>query len=985
MKKTAIYLSAAIAFLLPQGLCAQDSPSRFREAVNLYEQGVYSKARAIFDQLDDPLSKAYSILCAVKVNSSDYQDLIHSYEASNPSTALYPQIHYAAAQNAFDASDYALASSELAAVGGPEALPSGDRTRYLFLRAYSAYSIGKLSEAVRDFYAVQNLPYSEYTAPSRYHLGYIAYREEDFDVARSWFALSGKDQRFKALSDYYIMECRFMDRDYDFVLQNAPAMLDTIPAERHGRLARMLSESYLIKGYNDKALEYFRREELPDSLASPADLFHAGSVYYALQDYKGAIENYSRIPERKDSLGQIANYNLAYSYIQTGNKVAAAYAFADAAAASFRPELQEDAAFNFAKLSFDLNGDTAPFEDYISHYTTEKRGEQIYNYMAIAALNNRDYAAAIENYSRIEELDGDQKGNYVKANYLRGSQLVSGGAWSDAIPYLKAAGFYYPKNDRFNQLSRYWLAEAEYGCGNFSQAGRIWEELYNTSALRGMQEGSLLAYNLGYACYSEKKYEAAARWFDLYAASQDAYCREDAMTRRADCDFARHDYKGAVASYRRLRSEFGSPDNIYPYYQEALALGLSGDKGAKVSVLKEVLKASPDSPMYSDAMYELGRAQMENGDYEQAINTFETLRSSTSDPTFAARALIGKGMSYRNLGNYNTALGQYMQVVDLLPESEFSEEALLAINSIYQTTGTPEKYIEYVEKNGLSIGKSARERENVYFNTAEQIYIAGNYNQAVNYLRKYLSDYPDGARRGDATFYLADSYRRLGEKEKACECYASAGKYLKEGSFAESAALGYATLSYELERFADAFDGYVRLGEIALMPENVLASKTGRLRSAAAAKKWNEVIAAAEEVEASECAESLKREASFLKAKACLATSRREDAFAIFRRLCTLTSTPEGAESAWMIVQDLYDSGRYQEAENSVYGFSASFGSQSYWLARCYLTLADTFLAQGKAAQAKATLESIRDGYVASGEDDDIMSLVSGRLSTLEN
>lgn len=985
MKKTAIYLSLCLALAAQSPAPAQNAPALFREAVNLYEQGVYSRARTLFDQLGDPYSQAYSILCAVKVNSSDYADLISSYEESNPDSPLSARIHFAAAQNSFNENDYATAETELNLVGGPENLPDGERAEYLFMRGYSSYSLDNMASAVRDLYAVQGMPYSVYTAPSRYILGFIAYTGGDFDVARSWFALSAEDPRFKSLSEYYIMECRFMGRDYDYVVENAPAMLDTIPAERQGRLARMLSEAFLVKGYNEKAREYLSRENQPDSLSTSADLFHAGSVFYAMEDYPNAVRYFSRIQEKTDSLGQIANYNLAYSYIQTGDKVSAASAFKDAAAVSFRPEIQEDAAFNFAKLSFDLNGDTAPFEDYIAKYTTEKRGEQIYNYMAIAALNSRDYAGAIENYSRIEELDDAQKGNYVKANYLRGSQLVAGGSWSDAVPYLRAAGFYYPKNDRFNQLSRYWLAEASFNSGDLKEAERIWEDLYNTSALRGMKEGALLTYNLGYAYYGERKYEAAARWFDLYAASHDRLCREDALIRRADCDFARHDYRAAVVSYRRVRSEFGSADKIYPYYQEALALGLSGDKKAKVSVLQEVTIASPDAPLYSEAMYELGRAQMENGNYDNAISTFELLRGRTADATYAARALIGKGMAFRNLGKYETALAQYMQVVDLMPGSEYSEEALLAINSIYQTTGTPEKYIEYVEKNGLSIGKSSAEREAVYFNTAEQIYIAGNYKQAVNYLRKYLSDYPDGSRRGDATFYLADSYRHLGDKEKACECFAAVGKYLSEGSFAESAALSYATLSYELERFSDAFEGYVKLGGIAQMPESTAESRTGRLRSAAGARMWNEVIAAADEISSAEYPASVKRESEFLKARALLATSRREEAFAIYRKLSSLTSTPEGAESAWMIVQDLYDRGRYEDAENSVYDFSATFGSQSYWLARCYVTLADAFIARGKTAQAKATLESIRDGYVPSSAEDDIRGLVSERLSNLEN
>ena len=119
----------------------------------------------------------------------------------------------------------------------------------------------------------------------------------------------------------------------------------------------------------------------------------------------------------------------------------------------------------------------------------------------------------------------------------------------------------------------------------------------------------------------------------------------------------------------------------------------------------------------------------------------------------------------------------------------------MAINSIYQTTKQPEKYIEYMENNNLTVGKSAAEKEMIYFNTAEQVYLAGNYSQALVSLRKYLDDYPAGEKVGDATFYLADSYRALGDKERACEYYKQVINLVREGSFAEMAALNYATIS----------------------------------------------------------------------------------------------------------------------------------------------------------------------------------------------
>jgi hypothetical protein len=80
--------------------------------------------------------------------------------------------------------------------------------------------------------------------------------------------------------------------------------------------------------------------------------------------------------------------------------------------------------------------------------------------MALASLYNRDYAGAVDAYSNIDNLDKDQRSNYMKANYLRARQLVGNGSWRDAIPLLKAAGYYSPRQDGFNQLTLYWLAES---------------------------------------------------------------------------------------------------------------------------------------------------------------------------------------------------------------------------------------------------------------------------------------------------------------------------------------------------------------------------------------------------------------------------------------------------------------------------------------------------------------------------------------------
>ena len=988
MHSKRFYAVAAALCICVMAFQAQAGPrdKDFRQAVRLYQNGMYERAKDIFEDLGrkgDLLGEGYSALCAAKMQTAGFMDELEAYLLKYPESSLAPQIHFEKGLAYFDAGDYGSSRREFASFA-KEDLRREQVAEYVFKRAYSDYALQRYPEARERFLAVEKMPFSDYTAPSRYALGYIDYSSSDFDSAIKWFELAAKDPRFTEHSNYYILECRFNDKDYRYVTENGPAMFEKVPAERQPHLARILSESYLVQGNVDKAKEYFDKNLLSNEARTRSDYFYAGSVLYAIKDYAGAVENFAGMSSFADSLGQIASYQMADAYLQLKNKVRAMECFKDASVLAFDPEIQEDAMFNYAKLAFDLNQDGEAFADYIAKYAKSKRGDDIYGYMALSRLAAHDYAGAVEAYDNIDDLSPDMRSNYMKANYLRANQLISNGSWRDAVQCLQAAAFYTGRRDPFNQLSRYWLAESYYNSGKYAEAENVFTDLYNGSALDGHEEGRLLPYNLAYCYFREGNYQNAAKWFDTYLSSARPAFAEDAGVRRADCDFLRKDYKSAAAGYESVLQKYSDPDDVYPYYQLGLAYGLADEKQKKADALSRVKKASPSANFWPEAMYELGRAYVELDRNDAAVECFETLRANSKDGTYAARSLIELGILARNRRQNDKALSYYKEVVERFPRNEYTEDAMLAIESIYQSMGEPEAYLAYSESVGDGTRKTEAEKEQIFFNSAEQVFLSGNYQKALTSLQKYFEAYPSGERATEAHFYEAESYMNLGQKENAADSYAKVMTAPDAGSLLEPSILNYSILSYGLEHYSEAYNGYSMLREKARMDENVFAAKVGMMRSAYRAKDYRDAVAAADGVKAdSRCDEALGREADFVKAKSLMGTSQRAAALEIFRRLAAKPSTDEGAEAAYTLIQNTYDVGDFDKVEKMVYDFAADAGGQNYWLAKAYVVLGDAFAEQDNFAQAKATFESIASGYEPTGPEDDVLDAVAMRLEKL--
>ncbi len=981
-------MAGLAAALLSVSAVYADSPVKeYREILRLQESGMHGRSRHLFGRMADRIvggdAEGCAILSEVIMNVPGYEARVKEFMAENPYSVLVPQINYRHALNLFDKQDYKAAGALLDDVS-PTQIERSQVDEYLFKKAYCELENGDVDRALLRFIELEKRPVSDYTAPAKYSIAYIYYEKKVFFDALGWFEKAALDRRFAENANYFIMECRFMLKDYEYVTRYGDKMYKAVPEDRKPHIARIISESWLVLGNASEARRYYElTAHASGEPNSRIDWFYSGSVLYAVGDYKGAIESFNNMEFRTDSIGQVANYQLGYSYVQTKNKVAAIQAFKDASSSMFDPAISEDAYFNWAKLAFDINNDPSVFQTYIKRYSDREKDDKIYSYMAVAALHNHDYAGAVDAYGMIDDLDDDMRNNYMKANYLRAHQLISAGSYRLAIQCLKVAAYYSDKGSRFNQLSRYWIAESYYRNDQYQQARELYTELYNQSALYRQPESYLIPYNIAYCFYKEGDYDAAEKWYKAYLDGSVVDYRKDALERVGDCHFVRKDYESASETYDLVVRDFYNVNDIYPYYQAALSYGLSRNGERKIKLLTNALSADPAARFYPEALYELGRAYVLKEDDAKAEGVFHQLASTARDTTFVAKAYIELGSLSRNQSQFNEALGYYKTVVEEMPLSGYAEDALAAIESIYQTKNEPQEYLAYIESIGKGATKTADEKEKMIFNAAEQNYLSGNYQRALASLQEYLDQYPAGKYAFSAEFYIADSYRNLGKYEQACDSYE---KVIEggSGSYVELAMLGFSDLSYKLERWDDAFGGYSSLYVVARFDNNRFAALEGMMRSAYRGRKWNEAIKNADKVLfESRMSDAVKREAEYVKAKAYMATSRRTEALAIMEKLAADCMDEFGAEATYVLIMDSYDKADFAEVENKVYAFADAGSPQTYWLAKSFIVLGDSFVDRGELAQAKATFESVRDGYVPSGNDD-VMDNVRMRLEKLQ-
>lgn len=978
-------------------LCAfgnNQSDERFRKAVDLYNRGLYESAGMEFDKLQENYRgvkssftseiEAYLTLIAILGSKPDLHTRYRLMEERWPDSHHMSDIRLKYGSYLFNTEKYSDAFEVFSLINISD-LTRSQINEFNFKSGYANFRTGNTVEALSRFSQIMKGSTNNYTNPAIYYTAHIHYMNRNFDKAVDMFRKIGQDPRFSLLSRYYILESKFMLKDYRYVTENGTELYDILEGELKSKCARVVSEAFFALNDTERAEFYFEKYSFDNKNLSRKDIYYAGILSYTQRKFSEAIEILKQVVTEDDSLTQNASYHMGKCYIEMKNKFEALNSFRIASDGSFDKAIKEDALFNYAKLSFDLNSDITKFRKYLDTYSpTEEKFNEIQNYIATSYLLKQDYKSAIEVLRSIKNPSAKDIANIQKATFLRGMQLINLGAYRDAIPVFElslANGTY---NNNLYNVTQFWLAEAFYRNNQFQRSVDINLNLaLRNTNFKGNKEYATSLYNLAYGYFKLGNFEQAENWFQRYLnlPRGEVLYVDEARTRLGDCQFMQRKYEQAIENFSLVNQNNKVLKN-YADYQTSIALGLKGDDAAKAGMLKSLIAEGVNNTLYPEVLYELGRTLIQTGDNSGAEFYLKELSEKFQNSHYYPKALLELGLINLNKGQESIAIEFYKKILTTNPQSPEAQSAVAGLENIYKDQGRAEEFLAYLDGLGMSQTKTVSERELIVFSSAEKLFLSGNFSGAVSSLVSFLKNYPNGGKSAQAWFYLGESYLKTSKPELALDAFMEVMK-IGEESFTELATLNYARVSYQLQNYQHAANAYSTLTRIAKLENNRSEAIIGLMNSLFMDGQYQNAIAEAEKAMQTNPSENDRLRIRYISGKSYFLLGERSKALPFLTDISRNKMTPEGAECAYLIISDHFDKGDFAKVERDVYAFADSGTPQSYWLAKSFILLGDTFAERENWEQAEATYKSIIESYKPKVKDD-IEEQIKMRISKIQ-
>ena len=791
------------------------------------------------------------------------------------------------------------------------------------------------------------------TQKGRYYYAYCLYKQGQYDKALPVLLELENVAAYKKTVPYYLVQIYYSQQQYDEVKTRAEQLLREQPdCENTGELHRMLGEIYYRDGDYQQAIVHldayaqaFRAQGIE---LVRNDLYLLGLAYYQTAQYEQAISSLKQVKNERDSISESAYMTLGHAYRALGQTEQAKLAYQATMAQGLKEEMKEEAMYNYTLCTYSsstaLGESVTAFTDFLAAYPESKHVEAIYELMSDALRKSKNYKAALEALSTINNPNRKMLETMQYLRFQLGTDAFLQNKLTESRQWMTQV---LEKTPHLSSLeeARYWRAEASYRLKDYKTAGADVTAFLSSPEARKSPNYKAALYLRGYVAFNDKRYPDAEKVFEQYVQLVDVedVTFADALNRLGDCAFSTRNFDKAIRYYGQVVGLHASGSD-YALFQKGYAQGLQRQYSKKIETLKSLLETSPKSDYADDALYEIARAQLQLDNEREAIEAYNKLLKQYPNSAFARKSSLELAMLYRNQREYSKAIAAYKQTISTYPASEEAYSALSGLEATYIEINKVDEFVQYTaELSKLKMNVSLKE-DSLSYAAAERQYQQGNMDAAYA------------------------TYKKLAERTGSI--------------YRMEACTRVAEISYDKGDYATALLYFQKMASLAGKSQELNTARLGVLRcSYLLGKNETTIEVAGQLIDDMQADEQVKREAHYNRGKAYVDSKKYGQAVVDFNSINDEVRTAEGAEAKYLTAECYYNMGALDNAEQEIMSFAGMNTQQQYWLARALLLLADINLKRGDDFQARQYLLSLQANYK---QADDIQQRVSAKLTEMD-
>jgi tetratricopeptide (TPR) repeat protein len=540
-------------------------------------------------------------------------------------------------------------------------IPSADLDEYYFKLGYAHFQLANFTASRDAFFEVKDSE-SQYGSPATYYYAHIHYQDKSYQTALEHFQKLLNDPRFQEVVPYYITQIYYLQGNYEGVIEFAPAIMDSVAATNSAEINHLIGDAYYKVGKFDEAVPFLLDYNAQAKTTREDDYQLAYALFKSAQ-YENAINYFDKVSRKKDELGQVAFYHIGESYLKLENYSSARTAFEQASFLDFDEQIQEDALYNTAILSYKL--DINPYDEaieafelYLDRYPNSKKRNDVYQYLVNVYMTTKNYDKALKSIDELSSPNIRMRSAYQIIAYNKGIDEFTKSQYEKAIETLKLVSRY-PIDMELVGRANFWVADAHYQLKEYEKSVAAYRHfLANGGSMLGVLRAEAY-YNIGYAYFNLNDRIQSAEAFRTYTQQSvinDPIKMSDAHMRIADNFYlSSHEdpikNDAAIEYYDKvIQAQQGFEDRARFY--QAKCFGFKDQRDKQLKSLLDIINNYPKSSFLVKSIFEAGIVTRNQNKDNESIRYFEQILNDHPNNILAKDALYELGVTYLRKSDY---------------------------------------------------------------------------------------------------------------------------------------------------------------------------------------------------------------------------------------------------------------------------------------------------------------------------------------------